>query len=129
MVKGKTWSSPRSTSSITLYPLPPNFQFGPLTFDNGPSVSTIHPGDEPRTHLIVASSRRALAIDEIDSASIGASKRIYVYGIIRYFDVFKNVRTTRFNYSILPLQNFGIGPGQSLKSFTFEGDAQHNEAD
>ena len=109
------------------YPLPPNFHFPGLEWDNYPSLSTIHPGEAAKTHSGVATSKTPLSASDIGVARVGKSKRLYAYGVIKYVDVFDKPRETKFCFSVNPGHDFGIGPGQNLKNFAFEATDQHNE--
>lgn len=77
------------------YPLPQDYVVP--TIENSPSPATILPPGTPLVGTVTA--LRPFSPDEIDGIQNG-SRRIYVYGILKYQDVFGKWRTTNFGSSV-----------------------------
>lgn len=106
------------------FPLPKSFEFPALTFSNDPSISLIASGDD--NHLGLCSSKRIFGETEIQEAMNGKSKRMYLYGIVEYHDIFGIKRFTKFNYSVV----FNKIGGATINGtgYGFMGEDQHVEA-
>jgi hypothetical protein len=72
------------------YPLPANHVLNPGEFQT--QSATIHPGAE----AVAGASGLGLTHEQIYNVNRGQSPRLYVFGVIRYVDVFGKTRETRF---------------------------------
>jgi len=83
------------------YLLPDDFDF-PTVADLKMSKTTVYPGDPAN------SSFTATQFSEVDTADAvtNAKRRLYVFGIVRYFDIFGDKHWTRFAVSLVQDENF-----------------------
>jgi hypothetical protein len=117
---------------ILPYPLPKNFKFPDLPIPP-PSHLVLLPRVDSYTG--VARSNRNFTLNEIEQVANGENCRIYIFGIIKYFDIFGEERTTKFCESIIPtpeLKHAAIEldtMGGTNVAMETECCNQHNEAD
>jgi len=84
-----------SAGELDILPWPPPIPFPDPVFDADGSIYVVHPG--LRSPWITPfESRRVFSREEIAEAFVGKTKRIYLYGEIRYSDVFGKQHFTRF---------------------------------
>jgi hypothetical protein len=108
------------------YPLPPNFKFPNLIF-NDISRAVLFPA-EPLD--LGALARHTFQIEEIEECIDGGNLRAYVFGIIKYIDVFDEPHETFFCSSIVGGPNLRIvsnGGNVPSPGIRFERSRQHNE--
>ncbi len=113
---------------ICPYPLPPDFPFPNLPPPN-PSLTVVHPDDVHYTGM--GRAQRIFTPQEITLIAAGASHRLYIFGMVKYEDIFKKAHTTKFCHSFYGNPAFqslanGIAVQFQLKT---EPSNQHNEAD
>jgi len=74
--------------------------------------------------------KRVLTKEEIIQVVEGEKFRIYIYGVIRYFDIFWQPHQTRFCYSVIGGSNLAaVVSGTKidvLDDMLFEASDQHN---
>ncbi|MBB4368039.1 hypothetical protein GGD63_000808 [Bradyrhizobium sp. cir1] len=120
-----------STVHVWPYPLPGDWPIEPPPpVGETWSKSTVY-SDTPA--IGQATMGRALSLEEIrDLVQDGATKRVYVLGVVRYYDIFKKkIRTTRFCRSVTPhfLGKAARGETFENQDGVFEMTPRHNDSD
>ncbi len=101
---------------IPQFPLPHDFTFPEFSETmSSPAVMMPH-----QSNMISGIADRIFSDEEVHDISYGTGKRLYVYGIIKYKDVFGVDRQTTFCQAIFWLKN---------NSFLSLNTHDHNDAD
>jgi hypothetical protein len=112
---------------ICPYPLPPNYPFPSLP-QMAPSAAVIHP--RMGKYGGTGRSQRTFTPSELTQIVDGTVQRLYIFGEIKYMDIFGKDHTTRFCHSLIGSRAlFNIGSGQPIHgTLPSEPADQHNEA-
>ena len=118
------------TIEVLSYPLPPDWQFPtPPEMQSRLSRSILFPGQRSPA---ITKMRQSIGASEIIQVTAGTERRIFVYGVIRYLDVFDRPQHTRFCYSVSDGELLSsIVAGVSLEGsdeMIFEAADRYNEA-
>jgi len=118
------------TIEVLSYPLPPDWQFlTPPETQSRLSRSILFPGQRSPA---ITKMRQSIGASEIIQVTAGTERRIFVYGVIRYLDVFDRPQHTRFCYSVSDVELLSsIVAGVSLErsdEMIFEAADRCNEA-
>lgn len=112
---------------ILPYPLPSNHSFPTLSPANS-SVSSVHKGQDLKGW---AQSKRVFQQSEINaSMQIGGNYRVYVFGLIKYEDIFNDAQHTKFCVTLQPnpaILQVIIGKLTTVE-INFEHYSKYNEA-
>lgn len=90
-----------SFASVLPFPLPLNFKFP--EFNEAISSSAVMMPHQ--SNIITAIADRVYSDDDVHEISVGSSKRLYVYGIVKYKDAFNVDRQTMYCQEIEYLKN------------------------
>lgn len=118
-----------SVVDIFPYPLPQDFPF-PDPMLRGAGAFIIHPSE---TFIGSRVASRLFKKAEMEDVVAGTSSRIYIFGEVRYEDVFGVERRTRFCSSIVGSENLARVAGlrgavPDEVNISYEPSDQHNEA-
>ena len=108
---------------ICPYPLPPKFPFPELPAPE-PSAAVIYPNMVYYTG--VARAKRDFTQEELNKIKSGTTHRLYIFGMLKYVDIFGISRTTKFCYSAIKDPFVAVSQGAFPPC---EPSDQHNEAD
>ena len=109
------------------YPLPDNWAFTEPPPNIKGSKSTLY-ADSPR--YARTTMKRLLTSNELASVSGGKTHRIYVYGVIRYLDIFDDEWSTEFCFSLIGSRAKDAMEGRAFYTpddVVFEASDQHNK--
>lgn len=118
---------------IVPFPLPKNFPF-PSLEAIAPVQNTLNPQDSVEG-LAGLESGKPFTVSEIEEIVEGSSKRLTVFGIVKYRDAFKHERTIKFCFSLAGTPNrvvnvrAGDWASLSNRPVRFEFCPQHNESE
>ena len=87
-----------SALKVLPYPLPSDYDFSLPSSNDGRSIMTLGMQQERFTSIVFD---RKLSFRELRQIKKASEKRLYVYGIVKYKDVFGRRRHTNYCYSIL----------------------------
>lgn len=107
-----------SGGELDILPWPAPVPFPDPIFEKEGAIYSLYPKAEGRWNTPI-SSRRIFSAEEIQEAINGKTKRLFLYGEIKYFDIFGKEHFTRFRMMS------GVEPKANLLSFCREG----NETD
>lgn len=112
------------------YPLPPNFNFPDFPSPH-PSRIVLHP--DARTYSGEAHATRSFAAQEIGQIVTGNQCRLYIFGVVRYVDIFKEPHTTKFCHSVVgsPALFTFLQGGPSAQGLHLDSESadQHDDTD